>query len=193
MYPPLFSAGQLLEGMAFAVIVLVLLSAYPPLSHVVQPAHRRDLGNLLLTFVMIWAYLSFSQFLLIWAENLPEESPWYLKRLRGGWQWVALLLVLFQFAVPFVFLLFRDVKENPRKLLAVAMLIMVMRYVDLYWWIEAGFKDEMSFYWLLDLAAVVGLGGLWVWWFLRELRKRPLLPLHDPYLAEYLPEALSHE
>jgi hypothetical protein len=193
MYPPLFGAGQVLEGVAFAVIVLILLSEYPPLSAIVRPVHLRDLGNLLLTFVMIWAYLSFSQFLLIWAENMPEETPWYLKRLRGGYEWVALLLVLFQFAIPFVFLLFRDIKENRRKLLAVAVLVLVMRFVDLYWWIEAAFPGGMSFYGFLDVAAVVGLGGLWLWWFLRELRKRPLLPLHDPYMAEYLPEAVRHD
>ncbi len=192
LYPALFGVGQVLEGMAFAIIVVTFLSSYPPLSQVMRPIHLRNLGNLLLTFVMIWAYFSFSQFLLIWAENMPEETPWYLHRLRGGWEWVALLLVLFQFAAPFLFLLFRDVKENPRRLAIVAGVVLAMRYLDLIWWIEASYSDGLSFYWILDIAAVVGLGGLWVWWFLRELRKRPLLPLHDPYMAEYLPEGGHH-
>ena len=192
IYPVLFAVGQALEGIAFAVVALVLLSEYPPLAEVVRASHRRDLGNLLLTFVMLWAYMGFSQFLLIWAENLPEETPWYLRRLRGGWEWVAVLLLVFQFVLPFVLLLFRDVKENPRRLAGVATLILVMRFVDVLWWVEAAFPGGMSFYWLLDVAALVGLGGIWVWCFLWQLGKRPQLPLHDPYLPMYLPEAAHH-
>ena len=192
MFPPLFAVGQVLEGMAFALVVLIFLSEYPPLAQKIRPPYWNDLGNLLLTFVMIWAYLSFSQFLLIWAENLPEEIPWYLRRLNGGWEWVALALVLFQFATPFVLLLFRDVKGAPRRLASVAILVLVMRFVDLTWWIEASFPDSMSFYLLLDVAAVAGVGGLCMWWFLRELRNKPLLPLHEPYMAEYLPEGHHH-
>jgi hypothetical protein len=193
IYPVLFAVGQALEGMAFAVAVVILLAARPPLSGLIQSAHRRDLGNLLLMFVMFWAYMSFSQFLLIWAENLPEEIPWYLRRTRDGWQWVAILLILFQFGLPFLLLLSRDIKENPRSLAAVAVLVLAMRFLDVFWWVEAAFAGGMSFYWLLDLAAVVGLGGIWVWWFVWQLRQRPLLPLHDPYQAEYLPEVICHE
>ena len=193
IYPALFGAGQVLEGMAFAIIAITLLSSYPPFSQVLRPIHLRNLGNLLLAFTMIWAYLSFSQFILIWAENLPEETPWYLNRLRGGWEWVALSLLLFQFAAPFLFLLFRGIKQNPRRLAAVAAVVLAMRYVDLIWWIEASYPDGLSFYWILDIAAVIGLGGLWVWWFLHELRKRPLLPLHDPYFAEYLAGGGHHD
>src|SRR5262249_54611005 len=154
IYPVLFAVGQALEGMAFAVAVLILLAARPPLSEVIRPAHRRDLGNLLLMFVMFWAYLSFSQFLLIWAENLPEEIPWYLRRVRGGWQWVAVLLILFQFGLPFLLLLSRDVKETPRSLAAVAVLVLGMRFLDVLWWVEAAFEGGMSFYRLLDVTAL---------------------------------------
>lgn len=188
IYPVMFAVGQALEGTAFAVIVAIFLASRQPMAGVIQPTHRRDLGNLLLMFVMFWAYMSFSQFLLIWAENLPEEIPWYLRRTRDGWQWIAALLILFQFGLPFLLLLCRDVKENPRRLAAVAGLILILRFVDLFWWIEAAFADGISFYWLLDIAALVGLGGIWLWWFLGQLRKRPILPLHDPYQSEYLPE-----
>jgi hypothetical protein len=191
IYPVVFGVGQALEGIAFAALVLVFLAAYPPLSAVVRPVHFRDVGNLLLLFVMMWAYVSFSQYLLIWAENLPEETPWYLRRLRGGWGWVALLLVFFQFVAPFVFLLFRDVKEDPRRLAGIARLVLVMRFVDVCWWTEAAFQD-VSWYVLLDVAAAAGMGGLWLWWFLWQLGRRPLLPLHDPFLPEYLPEAVQH-
>jgi hypothetical protein len=136
IYPVLFAVGQALQGMAFTVVVLILLATRPPLSGVIQSAHRRDLGNLLLMFVMFWAYLSFSQFLLIWAENLPDEIPWYLRRTRDGWQWVAVLLILFQFGLPFLLLLFREIKENPRGLAAVAVLVLVMRFLDVFWWVE---------------------------------------------------------
>jgi hypothetical protein len=193
IFPALFAVGQALAGMAFAVAVLIFLAGRPPLSGVVRPAHLRDLGNLLLTFVMVWAYFAFSQFLLIWAENLPEETPWYLRRLRGGWEWIALLLLVCQFALPFVLLLFRDVKENARGLAAVAVFVLAMRFLDLFWWIEGAFSGGMAFYWLLDVAVLVGLGGLWLAWFLWRLRKSPLLPLHDPYLATYLPEGAGHE
>jgi len=146
---------------------------------------------LVLMFVMMWAYLSFSQYLLIWAENMPEETPWYLRRLRGGWEWVALLLICFQFAAPFVFLLFRDVKEDRHRLAMIAGLVLVMRFVDVCWWIEPAFEG-LSWYVLLDVVAVAGMGGLWLWWFLWQLGRRPLLPLHDPFLPEYLPEAVHH-
>jgi hypothetical protein len=188
IFPPLFAVGQALSGIAFAVLVLKLLSDSAPLAELMEPSRWRDLGNLLLTFIMVWAYLSFSQFLLIWSENLPEEIPWYLYRIRGGWQWIALALVALEFAIPFCLLLSRDVKENPRRIFAVALLVLGMRVVDLFWWVEASFPGSMLFYWLLDLAAIVGMGGIWIWYFVYQLKRQPLLPLGDPYLSEYLPE-----
>jgi hypothetical protein len=150
----------------------------------------RDFGSLLLAFVMFWAYMSFSQFLLIWVGNLPEENPWYLLRSRGGWQYVISFVALFHFAVPFLLLLLRDIKEHRRRLLAVGAGLMIMRFIDLFWWIEPSLKHEGAyFFWLLDLAAWVSVGGLCVWWFAGQLRNRTLLPLKDPYLAE----ALHHE
>jgi hypothetical protein len=131
---------------------------------------------------MIWAYLSFSQFLIIWSENLPEEIPWYLRRIRGGWQWLALILIVFQFSLPFVLLLSREIKENPRRMAAVAVLVLAMRYLDVLWWIEPAFGG-VTFYVLLDIVALVGMGGIWIWYFLGQLVKLPLLPLQDPGLA----------
>ena len=142
---------------------------------------------------MVWAYLSFSQFLLIWSENMPEESVWYLYRIRGGWQIVALALVVFQFAIPFCLLLSRDVKEQLRRLRFVATLVLGMQAVNLFWWVEAAYPGSMLLYWLLDLAAIVGIGGIWIWTFIWQLNRRPLLPLHDPYLSEYLPEFSAGE
>lgn len=187
IFPAMFSVGQLLNGYAFALTVFLLLSNRPPFSGSIHPAHMRDFGSLLLAFVMFWAYMSFSQFLLIWVGNLPEETPWYLLRSRGGWQYVAGFIALFHFAVPFMLLLLRDIKEHRRRLLAVAIGLLIMRFIDLFWWIEPSLKHQGAYlFWLLDIAAWAALGGVCVWWFAGQLSSRPLLPWKDPYLAEVL-------
>jgi hypothetical protein len=185
MFPPLYAIGQVTAGFAFATAATVLLSRHPPLAGRVIPKHRRDLGGLLLTFVLFWAYFAFSQFMLIWVGNLADEAPYYLKRMRGGWQWVGLALIVFHFSVPFLVLLFRDVKESGPYLLAVALGVLLMRFVDVLWWIEAAFPhDGSAFFWLLDVAAFVSVGGLWVWWFSRGLRQSSLELFHGPNECE---------
>jgi hypothetical protein len=181
MFPVLFATSQVLTGFAFAVAVLLFLGTRPPLRAFLSPANLRDLGSLLLAFVMFWAYMSFSQFLLIWAGNLPEEIPWYLRRIRGGWMVVAIILIALHFALPFLLLISRDIKEHPTRLAAVAIGLLVMRFMDVFWWIEPAYDHELGYaFWLLDVSAVVALGGVWVWWFLRELGKHSLIPLYDP-------------
>jgi hypothetical protein len=190
IYPPLFATGQVLNGMAFAITIFVLLATHRPLSETLDPQLFRDLGNLLLAFIMLWAYMSFSQFLLVWVGNLPEETTWYLLRSRPYWWVVPLALFLLNFAVPFLLLLQRDVKQKPRRLARIAVLILVMRFVDIFWWVEPAYSEGRSYaFWLLDLAAWAAVGGVWVWVFLGQLRQRPLLPRHDPYL----PAVLHHE
>ena len=129
----LFMGGQGLSALAFSIAVVVLLSRTEPMSRVIAPAHLHDLGKLMLAFVMLWAYFSFSQFLIIWSANLPEEIPWYLKRMGGGWQWVGLALIFGHFALPFVLLLSSDIKRNGRTLIGVAIAVILMRIVDLFW------------------------------------------------------------
>jgi hypothetical protein len=190
IYPVMFAVGQLLTGFTFALAVLLLLAERPPLADVLNRRHLRDLGSLLLAFVMMWAYIAFSQFLLVWVGNLEEEIPWYLRRLRGGWEWLALTLVLFHFVLPFLLLLSSDVKTNSRTLAKVAIALLVVRFLDVFWWIEPAYPHEgQYFFWLLDLSATAALGGVCGWWFLGQLRQKPVLPLDDPYL----PEALSNE
>ncbi|HTU21427.1 MAG TPA: hypothetical protein VMG10_25545 [Gemmataceae bacterium] len=187
IYPVMFAVGQLLNGYAFALTVFLLLSDRPPFAGSIHASHMRDFGSLLLAFVMFWAYMSFSQLLLVWVANLPEETPWYLLRARGGWQYVAIFIALFHFAVPFILLLLRDIKEYRRRLLAVAAGLLVMRFIDLFWWIEPSLKHEGEyFFWLMDIAAWLAVGGLYVWWFTGQLRSRSLLPMKDPNLAEAL-------
>jgi hypothetical protein len=188
MFPPLYAVGQLAAGFAFATAAAVLLSRHPPLAGRVTPMLLRDLGGLLLTFTLLWAYLAFSQFMLVWAGNLSEEVPYYLKRTRGGWEWVGLALIAFHLAVPFLVLLFWDAKENGSALLAVALGVLLMRVVDMVWWVEPAFPhDDAPLFWLPDVAAVVAVGGVWVWGFARGLRRVPLEPVHGANECE--PEA----
>ena len=186
MWGLLFVAGQGLSAMAFLITILVFLFTFRPMSEVLTPRHLHDVGKLLLANVMVWAYFSFSQFLIIWAGNLPEEIPFYLARLRGGWQYVALVLVLGHFALPFALLLSRDLKRNFKLLRNIAVFILCMRVVDIYWQIMPdASKGALSVSWL-DLAAFIGLGGIWLAYYLMQLEKRPLLPLNEPQLAETL-------
>jgi hypothetical protein len=176
--------GQTLSAMAFAILALAVLAGREPLRGRVGARHFHDLGKLLFAFVMIWSYFAFSQFLIIWAGNLPEEIPWYLKRLTGGWQWFGLALVVLQFAFPFVLLLSEKLKKDPRKLARVAAFLLAMRLVDMAWMIGPAFHPgKLSLHWM-DLAAPIALGGVWIALFLRFLQAKPLLPLGDPFLIE---------
>ena len=186
MFGLLFIAGQGLSAMSFLITVLVFLSNFRPMSEVLTARHLHDLGKLLLANVMIWAYFSFSQFLIIWAGNLPQEIPWYIERLKGGWQYVALIIVLGHFALPFALLLSRDLKRNFKLLATIALFILSMRLVDVYWQVMPdASKGGLAVSWL-DLAAPLGLAGIWLASFLMQLEKRPLMPLNDMQLAETL-------
>lgn len=184
-----------LTGLAFITIIAVLLSRRPPLAGVLAKAHFHDYGKLLLAFVMLWAYLNLSQFLIIWSGNLPEEITWYTTRLNNGWQWVALLVVLFHFALPFLLLLSRDIKRNTRTLIAVAVLLFVMRLVDLYWTVEpqlkTGEKNIFHFSWM-DIALPVGIGGVWLFYYFWQLRRMPLLPISDPGIEKAIAQGHEH-
>jgi hypothetical protein len=185
----LIMGGQGLSAMAFIIAVVVVLSRYKPLSEVIKPSHLHDLGKLMLAFLMLWAYFGFSQFLIIWSGNLPEEIPWYVRRLQTSWKWVGLALVLLQFALPFVLLLSRDLKRNSRRLVIVAVAVIVMRMVDLIWLTVPEFHEgAFRIHWM-DLLMPIAFGGLWLAYFAYQLKQRPLLPLGDPYLEE----ALAHE
>lgn len=180
----LFMGGQALSAIAFVTAITVVLAGSKPMSEIIAPRHLHDLGKLMLAFVMLWAYFAFSQFLIIWSGNLPEETPWYFHRLQSGWKWVGLILILFHFVLPFLLLLSRDLKRNGRRLAIVALVVIVMRLVDLFWLIAPEFSREAFQVHWMDVAAPVGLGGIWVAFFTWQLRQRPLLPLHDPRIAE---------
>jgi hypothetical protein len=192
IYGILFMGGQGLSSMAFTIAVVVLLARTEPLSRVIGPNHLHDLGKLLLAFVMLWAYFNFSQFLIIWSGNLPEEIPWYLSRMKGGWEWVSILLIVGHFALPYLLLLNRDLKRTGSTVAAIAAIIIAMRLVDLFWLLgpEHG-KELVAVHWM-DVVAPVALGGIWLALFLWQLGTRSLLPITEPTLQEAIAAGADH-
>jgi hypothetical protein len=186
LFGMIFLEGQVLTGLAFAITIVVALSRREPLSGFMTPTHFHDLGKLMLAFVLVWAYLAFSQFLIIWSGNLPEEIPWYIRRLQGGWQWIGIILIVFHFALPFLLLLSRDLKRNSSTLAKVAAAVMLMRLVDLYWLtLPELYPGGLRMHWL-DGVAPLAIGGIWLSVFFRQLKSRPLLPLGSPELTAAL-------
>ncbi len=192
MYGLLFMGGQGLAAMAFVIAVMVLLAGRKPMSDVIKPSHLHDLGKLMLAFLMIWAYFAFSQFLIIWAGNLPEEIPFYVRRIQSSWKYVGFALIILHFALPFVLLLSRDLKRNSRRLSAVAIAVIVMRFVDLIWMTGPELHNGSFGLSWMDLMLSVGIGGVWLWFFATQLNSRPLLPIHDPDIESVFATGHGH-
>jgi hypothetical protein len=184
IYGLMFVVGYGLGALAFAIVGARLLADEKPFSEVAGPDQFHDLGNLLLAFVMFWAYLAFSQFLVIWSENLREEIPWYIRRTAGGWRLLALALIAFQFALPFLLLLSRLTKRRAHVLALVALLVIAMHWVDLLWLVAPAFHPEGFYLHWLDFATLAALGGIWLGAFLFYLKESSLLPLNDPRFVE---------
>ncbi len=192
VYGLMFIVGQGLTTLSFAVLVLRGLRDEEPLAGVVRKSHFHDLGNLMLAFVMLWAYLAFSQFLIIWSGNLPEENVWYLRRMTHGWEWFAGLLFAFHFVLPFLLLLSRQTKQSVEMLSRVAAWMIFVRFADLFWLIAPAFEHEgVRVHWL-NVAAPIGIGGIWLWSFLGQLARQPLLPTGDLKMSEELAHAGGH-
>jgi hypothetical protein len=199
MFGLLFVAGWALSCLCFSVVVLAFLHDKVPMNRVLGRRHFHDLGKLMLALVMVWAYFNFSQYLIIYSGNIPEETVWYIKRSTGGWGWMAWALILFHFAVPFLILLQQDLKRKPARLAAVAIFILFMRLVDMFFLIgpspriTAHGADPAAFIvsWM-DLVAPIAVGGIWLWYFLGQLMNRPLVPVMDPFLENAIEHGHGH-
>ncbi len=185
IYGFLFVAGQLIASMALMLAVIVLLSGSEPYQELVKKRHLHDLGKLLFAFNMLWAYFAFSQLLIIWSGNQPEEITFYHSRLNGQWGVVAVIVLLFSFAIPFLLLLSRDVKRTASVVSKIAVWMIFMRLVDLFWMTRPEFTSRAMPTWL-DVVVPIALVGLWLGLFAMNLKQRPLLPLGDPNLSEAL-------
>jgi hypothetical protein len=180
--------GQVLSAMCFAVVVERILFNYTPMSEMLKPDFVHDHGKWMLAFTMVWAYFNFSQWLIIWAGNLPSEITFYMTRLHGGWASIGLMLVIFGFAVPFAILLSRPFKRDIRKLVWLAVWMLLIRYVDMFWIIEPNFSKTLSVT-LADIVVPIAIGGFWLSYFFYNLRALPLLPAYDPSAGEVLEPA----
>jgi hypothetical protein len=192
IYGWMYTVGQVLLTFSFLVAVLVLLSKREPFVSFLTKQHYHDIGNLMLAFTMLWAYMSFAQFLIIWAENLPDEIPWYVRRFSGGWGYIAWTIAIFHFFVPFFLLLLRFVKKNPTRLRTLAIWIIIMKILDVFWIVEPAFRQRgLEVYWT-DLVTLIGVGGVWLAVFIWNLKSRPLLASHDPRDTYSLLKAHGH-
>lgn len=196
----LFVAGWALSCFSFTVVVMAYLSDKPPMDGILGKRHFHDLGKLMLALTMVWAYFNFSQFLIIYSGNLPEETSWYLTRMKNGWGYVGVILILFHFAFPFLILLQQDFKRKAKWLATLGIFILLMRLVDMYYQIAPapriapGYENASLLHALswLDFAAPVAIGGIWLWWFIGQLMKRPIVPIQDPFFESAVSHGKGH-
>lgn len=195
----LFMVGQCLTAFAFTIWLLARFAQMEPLSRTVKIDHYHDYGKLMFAFVVLWGYLSFSQWLIIWQGNITEEIRWYLDRAHGHWKIIATLLIFFHFVLPFAIMLSRNLKRQPRKLVVMAFWIMVVRLVDLFWLVQPSFHVPVEVHgqlsglaplsWqvvLMNIVNVAAIGGLWLTIFFWQLGKRSLMPVNDPHFVEMM-------
>lgn len=193
----LYVIGWALACFSFVIALFAALSDKEPLNKILGKKHFHDIGKLMLALVMVWAYFNFSQFLIIWSGNIPEETPWYLKRMEGIWGAVGIVLIVFHFAVPFLILLSRDIKRNAKYLALIGVFILLMRLLDIFYHIapspnatEGG--ADMDMFWILYIVGPIAVGGIWIWSFFGELQKRPMMPAMDPLFDDAVEHGKGH-
>jgi hypothetical protein len=188
MFPVIMFDNSAVAAYSVALLTLIYLKkkGEPRFADLFPATEQVHLGSLLLAFTLAWTYFNFSQYMLIWIGNLPEEIPYYLKRTTGGWGWYAGLAVIFHFPIPFLLLLFRRVKSSPNALRSIAIMLLIVIAFDVMWWIAPSMNHSHApkFYLLMDAAAWVGIGGIWLFVYFGQLKKQPLLPTREVYLLE---------
>ncbi len=190
IYGMRFGISAFVSGISFAIIVALWLKKFTPFSEVITEKSLNDWGSFMLAGVMLWAYIAFSQYLIIWSGNLKEEIPWYIKRTEGGWEWIGLALIFIHFVLPFAFLLTRKARRSPELLMKVTVMVFVMRIIDIFWRIMPAFYPKHFHICITDIVAWLGIGGIWLALFIRHFLSKPLLPLNDPFIEA---EPAHHE
>ncbi len=189
VYGAMILIGDVLQTFALTIVALILVSKSDRFGGRINSSLLHDLGNLMFAFTIFWTYLSVSQLIIIWPADLPQELQWYLVRVRGGWTAIAAGIAIVMFAIPFLALLSQARKQNPNRLIKVAIWILCARAVDLFWIVEPTYRTNgFAIYWT-DFAAFFGLGGVWLFVYLRYLGQRPLLPLRDARVMAPMAEA----
>jgi hypothetical protein len=197
VYAAMILIGDVLQTFALVITTMILTSKEDRFGSRLNSKILHDLGNLMFAFTIFWTYLSASQLIIVWPANLPQELVWYLNRVGGFWKWVTLVIALSMFAIPFLALLSQARKRNPHRLIKIAVWLLIARAIDVFWIVIPTYRNTGNFslmntshgfalYWT-DFAAFFGLGGVWIYFFLGQLRKRPLLPLKDPRLSPPIP------
>lgn len=193
MYGITFFVGCALSAFAMVTFFLSQLAQTEAMTGILKPSHLRDLGNLLLAFVLFYAYTSFSEYLLIWYGNMHEEIPHFIIRQHGVWGVMAAMLVLFHFFLPFFMLLMRAIKDRPQTIAIVTVIIVVMRYIATYWLIAPAWYGENFHYSWINLATLAGIGGIWMFAFIHQLKGQTIIPIHETWVEEAIREgALRH-
>ena len=187
MYGINFLVGAGLGAFAFVTFFLTRLAPTPAMARILKPSHLRDLGNLMLAFVMFWAYTAFSEYLLMWYANLKEEIPHYLVRQSGFWGVIALIVIVFHFFLPFGMLLMRAIKDRASTIAVVTVIVLVVRYIALYWLTAPSYYEHFRYSWV-GLTSLVGIGGLWLWAFIGQLKGQSIIPVHETWVEEAIRE-----
>ncbi|MEX0928745.1 MAG: hypothetical protein WD266_06810 [Balneolales bacterium] len=185
MFGVYFFAMGFQAALAVIILICVYLHRAGLLTNTINKAHFNDLALLLFGFSVFYAYISFSQFFLIYYANIPEETMWYYYRLQGNWSFFTYLFLVGRFAIPFLLLLGKSAKTNIPLLTAISAGLILLHFLELHWIAMPVLHDSMSFHWL-DVATLAGLGGIAVGLFFHQFRKNSMVPKNDPLVLESL-------
>ncbi len=191
IYGVIFVVGQAISTLSFSIIMLSIFHQYRPLAEFYSVNRLHDIGKLIFAFVVLWTYITVSQLLIMYSGNIAEETPWYIVRSNGGWQYFAIFLGLFQFATPFFILLSRRTKRTLSRMVYVAVALLVVRHVDLFWLIQPAFYRDGVHVSPLDIVLPIALGGIWLGIYLQLLKRRPIAAFNSPVIQGKTPETVG--
>src|SRR5271168_766144 len=194
-----FIVGQGYAVLALGILTVILLSRFEPMKTMLRATEQHDLGKLAFAFVMLNIYLNFAEFLIIWSGNIPDEIPWYLNRIHGGWWYICSADFICHWLIPFCLLLSRDLKRNNQKMIWLTCFMIFARCLDMFWLIEPNFADAAGNLHIVGnigilayITVPVAVISLWSWFYMRELQARPLINVNDPHVEEMLEPEHAH-